>query len=100
VLAVGEQARLLRLPDQLPGKRPRLQPAPRVELTKLSHRLLDDPAASPHAAHKTPIAMDFAVLPPRRVAQVHALIQLNPHTKKMGMVGTTHRFGPACLPTS
>src|SRR5262249_33888472 len=55
-----------------------------VELAKLRHRLLNHPAANPHAAHKTPVTMDFTVLPYRRVAQVHALISTDPTSKENG----------------
>ncbi len=54
LLAVVEQPRLFALPDQSPGQCLRLQPAPRIELAQLRHRLLDHPTADPHAAHKTP----------------------------------------------
>jgi hypothetical protein len=37
------------------------------------------------------VAMDFAVLLQRRVAQVHALITTHHPQKKLGMVGTTRR---------
>jgi len=84
LLAVVEQAGLLGFADQMARQRPRLKPSPRVELTKLRHCLLDDAAADPHAAHKTPVAMDFAVLPSRRVAQVHALITTQPRSKENG----------------
>jgi hypothetical protein len=82
--AVVEQAGLFGLADQMPRQRPRLQSSPRIELAKLRHRLLDHPATDPHAAHKTPVAMDLAVLPPRRVAQVHALISTQPTSKENG----------------
>ena len=61
-------------PIRCARQRPRLQPASLVELAKLRHRLLDHTTADPHAAHQTPVAMNLAVLLPRRVAQVHALI--------------------------
>jgi hypothetical protein len=79
--AVVEQTCLLRRADQMAGQRPRLQPAP---LAKLRHRLRNDTTANAHAAHKTPIAMDFAVLPPRRVAQVHAPITTQRLSKENG----------------
>ena len=60
--AIVEQASLLGLPDQLPRQRPRLKPSALVELAELRHRLLDNATANPHAAHKTPVAMDLAVL--------------------------------------
>src|SRR5262245_37589082 len=70
--------------DYMPRQRPRLQPTSLIELAKLGHRLLNDPPANPHAAHKTPIAMNLPVLPPRRVAQVHALITTQPSSKENG----------------
>jgi hypothetical protein len=82
--AVVEQAGLLRLTDQMTRQRPSLKPAPLVELAKLRHRLLDDATANPHAAHEAPVTMDFAVLPYRRVAQVHALITTQPRSKENG----------------
>ena len=84
LLAVVEQARLLRLADQMPCQRPRLQPAAFIKLAKLGHRLLDDATIQSHAAHKTPVAMDLAVLPSRRVAQVHALITTQRRSKENG----------------
>src|SRR5262249_27650037 len=70
--------------DQMARQCPRLKPAPRVQFAKLRHRLLDDTTAEPHAAHKTPVAMDFAVLLQRRVAQVHALITTQPSSNENG----------------
>jgi hypothetical protein len=84
LLTIVEQARLLGLADQMPRQRPRLEPASRVELAKLRYRLLNDAATNPHAAHETPVAMDFAVLPPRCVAQVHALITTQRSSKENG----------------
>src|SRR5262249_25575356 len=74
LLAIVEQASLLRRANQMPGQRLRLQSALLIELSKLRYRLLDDAPTNSHAAHKAPIAMDLAVLSPRRVAQVHAPI--------------------------
>ena len=84
LLAVVEQARLLGRADQMARQRPRLKPSPRVKLAKLRDRLLNDAATDPHAAHKTPVAVDFAVLPSRRVAQVHAPITTQRLSKENG----------------
>jgi hypothetical protein len=84
LLAVVEQPGQLGFTDQMARQRPRPKPTPRVELAKLRHRLLDDAATDPNAAHKTPVAMDFAVLPSRRVAQVHALITTQPTSNENG----------------
>jgi hypothetical protein len=84
LLAVVEQARLLGRADQTPRQCLCLQPTPRIELAKLRYRLLDDPTTNPHTAHKTPVTMDFAVLLPRRVAQVHALITTQHRSKENG----------------
>jgi len=58
------------------AKRARLDPSARVELAKLRHRLLDHAPSNTNAAHQTPIAMDFPILPANRVAQVHAPSEL------------------------
>src|SRR6516164_3597163 len=74
------------LPDGRSGshRSARPKPSPRVKLAKLRDRLLNDAATDPHAAHKTPVAMDFAVLPSRRVAQVHAPITTQRLSKENG----------------
>jgi hypothetical protein len=46
-----------------------------IELVELRHRLLNDAPSDAHAAHKTPVAVNFAVLLARRVAQVYASFQ-------------------------
>jgi hypothetical protein len=99
-LAVVEKTGLLRPPDQLPSERSRLQPTSCIQLAKLRHRLLDHPATDSHTAHKTPIAVDFAVLPHCRVAQVHALISTQPRAKENrdGWHYTPIRLSPAIQP--
>jgi hypothetical protein len=84
LLAVVEQAGLLGLADQMARQRTPLKPASLVEFAKLRHCLLDHTTANPHAAHKTPVTMNLAVLPPCRVAQVHALITTQPGSKENG----------------
>ena len=70
--AVVEQPRFFRGADQAARKRARLDPSALVELAKVGDRLLDHAPSNPNAAHQTPIAMDLAVLPANRMAQVHA----------------------------
>jgi len=84
LLAVVEQAGLLKLADHMARQRTRLKPASLVKLAKLRHCLLNHTTANPHAAHKTPVTMNLAVLPPCRVAQVHALITTQPGSKENG----------------
>lgn len=83
-LTVVEQAGLLRRSDQLPRQRPRLQPASRIQLAKLSDCLLDHPTTDTNAAYQPPVAVHLPVLPSRRVTQVHALISTQSRPRENG----------------
>src|SRR5438128_317185 len=66
-----EEVRLL----TIAGDRPRQRLGPRaafgVEFAEVGNRLLDDLAPHAHRADQTPVPVDLAILPQRRVAQVH-----------------------------
>ena len=46
-----------------------------VLLAEMRNSLLNDTTTDTHAAHKTPVAVNLAVFPYRRVAQIHASIK-------------------------
>ena len=74
LVTIVEQRRLLRRTNQVTRQRARLHPPLAVELPQLRDRALNDPPADSHALHQPPVAMDLAVLLPRRRTQVHAPI--------------------------
>src|SRR5213593_5037211 len=59
------------------GDRARQRAGPRaalnVEFPEMGNRLLDDLATDAHGADELPVPMGLAVLPPRRVTEVHHL---------------------------
>ncbi len=66
-----------------------------IKLAKLRHRLLNDAPPDAHAPHQTPIAVDLAVLPASRVAQVHAPIRNHSSAaKEIPKVVTTRAKSP------
>ena len=69
--AIIEQISLLRRADQTPRKCPRLQPPALIQLAKMRHSPLDDPAPDADAAHQSPVAMNLTVLFAGGVAQIH-----------------------------
>src|ERR1700752_5198395 len=79
-------------------QRPRPEPNRLVAVAELLHRLLNDPPPDPHAAHQTPVAMDFPILLASRVAQVHAPSEPTAAQKKMPKVGTTRPNRPPAPP--
>src|SRR5580700_10110948 len=70
--AIVEQLGLLGCADQMLRKRACLEPTMLIKLAEMCHRLLNDTPPDAHAAHQTPIAVDFTVLLANRMAQVHA----------------------------
>src|SRR6476620_11876866 len=69
-----------------------------VELANMRHRLLDDTPTDAHAADQPPIAVDLPVLPPNRVAQIHAASEPHVKPKKIPKVGTTSPNQPSAQP--
>ena len=74
--AVVEQLLLFRAADQTACQRPRLDATVFIELAEMRNSLLNDTTTHTHAAHKAPVAVNLAVLPYRRVTQVHASNQI------------------------
>ena len=66
----------------MPGQCPGLEPTMFVELTEVSHRLLNDAPPDAHAAHKAPRAVNLSVLLANRMAQIHAPSQSPPKQKR------------------
>src|SRR5213593_3122099 len=66
-----EQVGLVPIAGDRPRQRARPRAALRVEFTEMGDGLLDDFAADADGTDELPIAMDLAVLPPRRVTKVH-----------------------------
>ena len=66
-----EQIGLVPVARDRPCQRLRAGPALGVEFPEVGDRLLDDPTADPHRPDQPPVPVDLAVLPPRRVTQVH-----------------------------
>src|SRR6185369_279138 len=65
---------------------------------KMRHRLLDDTPTDAHASYQPPIAVDLPVLPPNRVAQIHAASEPHVKPKKIPKVGTTSPNQPSAQP--
>jgi hypothetical protein len=74
--AVVEQLLLFRGADQTACQGPRLDATALIELAEMRNSLLNDTTTDTHAAHEAPVAVNLAVLPYRRVAQVHASNQI------------------------
>jgi hypothetical protein len=69
-----------------------------IELAQLGDGLLDNLAADAHGTDQTPVPVDLAVLPARRVAQVHcSAYRACATAKSTNLVGTTSRFQNASV---
>ena len=85
-----EQVGLLAVAGDGAGQRAGLGAPSGVQLPELRDGVLHDLAAHAHRADQPPVAVDLAVLPPRRMAQVHCPVYaLGRARKSMHLVGTT-----------
>jgi hypothetical protein len=96
--AVIEKLCLLWRANQTARKRARFNTSIFVELTKLRHRLLNDPTTNANAAHKTPITVGLPILLANRMAQIHAPSETRSQLKKTPKVGTTRSNHPCATP--
>src|SRR2546427_624688 len=89
----GEEVGLLSVPRNRACQRLRAGAPGRVQFTEMRDGLLNDIAADAHRADKAPVAVDLAVLPPRRVTEVHHPAYPSQwRTKSTKLVGTTSTF--------
>src|SRR5437870_44152 len=89
----GEEVGLLSVPRNRACQRLRAGAPGRVQFTEMRDGLLNDLAADAHRADKAPVAVDLAVLPPRRVTEVHHPAYPSQwRTKSTKLVGTTSTF--------
>jgi hypothetical protein len=90
VVGWGEEIRLLQLSGDRARQGSGTGSAVRVEFSQVGDGLLDDAPADADGTNQLPVGVDFAVLAPRRVTQIHcSAYPTGRPPKSMNLVATT-----------